>query len=143
MPCRRIYTSTLHGKGELMSVEPVGAYQFDDAYGVLTVEVSAASHSNELTISVFELYSMPPLVIGADSVTKMYCTAVVRLGDHRSVYSTTNERKPLSYRPKTPLGQRLWSVRERVVASGQPLLDWEDIEREIAESRRSYDELEA
>ena len=131
MPCRRIYTSTLHGKGELMSVEPVGAYQFDDAYGVLTVEVSAASHSNELTISVFELYSMPPLVIGADSVTKMY------------FYSTTNERKPLSYRPKTPLGQRLWSVRERVVASGQPLLDWEDIEREIAESRRSYDELGA
>jgi len=114
-----------------MSVEPVGAYQFDDAYGVLTVEVSAASHSNELTISVFELYSMPPLVIGADSVTKMY------------FYSTTNERKPLSYRPKTPLGQRLWSVRERVVASGQPLLDWEDIEREIAESRRSYDELGA
>ena len=39
------------------------------------------------------------------------------------------------YAPKTSLGRRLWAIRERIVASGEPLLDWDDIDREIAERR--------
>jgi len=34
---------------------------------------------------------------------------------------------------RTPLGQRLAQIRERIVASGEPLLSWPEIEREIAE----------
>lgn len=33
------------------------------------------------------------------------------------------------------LGRRLIKIRERIVASGAPLLDWGDIEREVRERR--------
>lgn len=36
---------------------------------------------------------------------------------------------------KTPLAKRLWEIRLRIVASGQPLLSRDEIEREIAERR--------
>ena len=37
--------------------------------------------------------------------------------------------------PRTPLGKKLLEIRQRIVASGRPLLDWEDIDREIAAQR--------
>ena len=40
-----------------------------------------------------------------------------------------------SYEPRTPLGRRLWEIRAKIVASGEPLLGWEEIEREVAERR--------
>jgi len=39
------------------------------------------------------------------------------------------------FRPRTALGRRLWEIRQRVVKSGEPLLDWDDLEREVAERR--------
>jgi hypothetical protein len=36
---------------------------------------------------------------------------------------------------RTPLGRRLDEIRARIKASGQPLLSWEDIDRELAERR--------
>jgi chorismate-pyruvate lyase len=36
---------------------------------------------------------------------------------------------------KTPLGRRLWEIRARIVASGAPLLSWDEIDREIEERR--------
>lgn len=44
-------------------------------------------------------------------------------------------QKTSSYRPKTPLGRKLWKIRAKIIASGEPLLDWDDIEREVAERR--------
>jgi hypothetical protein len=41
----------------------------------------------------------------------------------------------LSYEPKTPLGRRLWELRQQMIASGERLLSWEEIEREVAERR--------
>jgi hypothetical protein len=35
----------------------------------------------------------------------------------------------------TPLAKQLWALRQKIVASGRPLLDWDDIDREIAEQR--------
>jgi hypothetical protein len=35
----------------------------------------------------------------------------------------------------SPLGQRLQSIRQRIVASGTPLLTWDDLEAEIADRR--------
>ena len=37
--------------------------------------------------------------------------------------------------PRTLLGKKLLEIRQRIIASGRPLLDWEDIDREIAEQR--------
>jgi hypothetical protein len=39
------------------------------------------------------------------------------------------------YVPQTPLGRRLWEIRQGIVESGEPLLDWDDVEREVAERR--------
>jgi hypothetical protein len=36
---------------------------------------------------------------------------------------------------RTRLGEQLLRIRERIVASGEPLLSWEEIEREVAERR--------
>lgn len=37
--------------------------------------------------------------------------------------------------PRTALGRDLLAIRERIVASGQPLLDWDGIEREVTDRR--------
>ena len=44
-------------------------------------------------------------------------------------------REALRYRPRTALGRRLMELRAQIVASGEPLLGWDDIEREVAERR--------
>jgi len=48
----------------------------------------------------------------------------------------SQERKTTTaYQPRTDLGKRLWEIRQRIVASGVPLLGWDEIERELAERR--------
>jgi hypothetical protein len=37
--------------------------------------------------------------------------------------------------PRTELGRRLWEIRKRIVAAGEPLLGWDEIDREVAERR--------
>jgi hypothetical protein len=38
-------------------------------------------------------------------------------------------------RLRTPLGRRLWLLRQQAVRSGEPLLDWDDLSQEVAERR--------
>jgi hypothetical protein len=40
-----------------------------------------------------------------------------------------------STRPRTELGKQLLRIRERIVASGEPLLSWSEIEEEVAQRR--------
>jgi hypothetical protein len=44
---------------------------------------------------------------------------------------------------RTHLGKKLLEVRQKVLASGRPLLDWDDIDREITQQRRRWDKEEA
>ena len=37
--------------------------------------------------------------------------------------------------PLTELGKELSRIRDRIIASGEPLLSWAEIEREVAERR--------
>ena len=57
---------------------------------------------------------------------------------------TAAERHPIhaeeEFQPRTPLGSRLWELRKRIVASGEPLLDWDDLEQAIAERRGGVSE---
>ncbi len=46
--------------------------------------------------------------------------------------ATEQEAEPKS---KLPLGDQLRQIREQIVASGEPLLDWEGVEREKANRR--------
>ena len=43
--------------------------------------------------------------------------------------------RSIRYRPRTELGRRLWNIRARIVASGRPLLSWDELEREVVERR--------
>lgn len=40
--------------------------------------------------------------------------------------------------PQTPLGKKLWEIRQRIVASGVPLLSDEELEQELAERRGGW-----
>ncbi|GEM_PF-2912103 len=42
----------------------------------------------------------------------------------------------------SPLGRELWALRAKVVASGVPLLTWEQLDEELAERHR-YDEADS
>jgi hypothetical protein len=41
---------------------------------------------------------------------------------------------------RTRLGEQLLRIRERIVASGEPLLSWEEIDREVAERRGDFEQ---
>ena len=49
--------------------------------------------------------------------------------------ATDESTQLLSYLPKTSLGVRLLAIREKIVASGEALLDRDEIEKEIAARR--------
>jgi hypothetical protein len=44
---------------------------------------------------------------------------------------------------RTPLGKKLLEVRQKILVSGRPLLDWDDIDSEIAQQRRRWGKEEA
>lgn len=44
--------------------------------------------------------------------------------------------------PQTPLGQKLWEIRQRAIANGMKLLTDEELELELAERRGGYREPE-
>ncbi len=48
----------------------------------------------------------------------------------------------VEWQPQTALGRRLWEIRRRIVATGEPLLSWEDLEHELAERRGGTKGLE-
>jgi hypothetical protein len=52
-----------------------------------------------------------------------------------------------TYKPRTALGNKLWELRQKILASGAPLLNWNELEQEIAErkgdrERGGNDEME-
>ena len=48
---------------------------------------------------------------------------------------TSPDSQEPEYIPKTPLGRKLVRLRKEIVRAGVPLLDWDDLEREVAERR--------
>ncbi len=67
--------------------------------------------------------------------------------DHDQIILTSTVEDALSnlesveYIPKTPLGKRLWSLRQQAIASGMKLSTPEEIEQEIAEQRDRHRDL--
>ncbi|MGB8699941.1 MAG: hypothetical protein WCD18_11040 [Thermosynechococcaceae cyanobacterium] len=54
-------------------------------------------------------------------------------------YGEEKSQDPVAfYEPKTVLGKRLKEIRAEIIASGEPLLDWEGIAYEKAERRGGY-----
>jgi hypothetical protein len=44
-----------------------------------------------------------------------------------------------SYAPKTSLGKRLLEIRAKIIISGARVLDWGEIEKEVAERRGGFE----
>ncbi len=42
--------------------------------------------------------------------------------------------------PQTPLGNKLWEIRQKIVAAGVPLLSDDELEQEILERRGGWQE---
>lgn len=55
--------------------------------------------------------------------------------DANGLSSQPESRVGQDYVPRTKLGRRLWRIRQRILQSGQPLLDWAAIENEVRERR--------
>ncbi len=61
---------------------------------------------------------------------------------HRTVQSITRthaKRKapPTNVRfvPRTKMGRQMWMIRQRIIARGVPLLDWQALDGELRERR--------
>ena len=51
------------------------------------------------------------------------------MATHRKESSILSNPPEEEFHPRTPLGRELWEIRQRVLDSGEPLLDWDDLER--------------
>lgn len=51
------------------------------------------------------------------------------------LYLRTVERQFFTHTPKNQLGERLRQIRTRIITSGEPLLNQEELEKEIASRR--------
>jgi hypothetical protein len=49
-------------------------------------------------------------------------------------------QSPSYFVPRTKLGRRLLQIRRKILASGQPLLNWNEIECELRERRGEANE---
>ena len=71
--------------------------------------------------------------------SKLLLSPEAALGGKTVKLIESNYKKPISSKPRTGLGKKLLRFRERILASGEPLLTWEDIEREITVRRGEKD----
>lgn len=89
------------------------------------------------TISMPEALWQRAMMIAAtrgETMENVVCEAV------EQYVTTLVPAEPLADgRSRTPLGARLRALRDEVSASGEPLLDWEDLRRELAERRGERD----
>jgi len=95
-----------------------------------------------------ELCSGTRITIGYDLEIDIGDDKIVLLGNVADVVSTPSGDPQMrllvvSYHSaepmpsaRTPLGRRLMDIRRKIVASGQPLLNWDGLEREV-EARRA------
>lgn len=54
--------------------------------------------------------------------------------------SLKQETDPSEFVPQTPMGKKLWEIRQKIVESGVPLLSEEELEQELAERRGGWQE---
>lgn len=59
------------------------------------------------------------------------------MGMHKKKIEETVE--PCSFTSRTPLGKGLLEIRAKILASGVHLLDWNEIEQEVAERRGGFE----
>jgi hypothetical protein len=79
-------------------------------------------------------------LVGPKSYHEPASTAVGGLDPEPSRFEENHWRILVERRPRTSLGERLREIRTKIIASGEPLLTWDDIDKELAERRRVSEE---
>lgn len=79
------------------------------------------------------VWSVPVVYPSPSSVTTGALEAPAELPKVISIKTTTPK-------PRTKLGRQLWELRQKIIESGEPLLNWSDLELELAERRREAGE---
>ena len=96
---------------------------------------SVPRHSEALTGAI--TLDSPQRLLQQDELS--FTTPAVLPQDGGEIAAETaplpDQEKPVDFIPRTVLAQRLWKLRQKIVASGEPLLSWDDIEREVSERR--------
>jgi hypothetical protein len=58
---------------------------------------------------------------------------------HLDFSPVSPEPAHVEYQPRTELGRKLLAIRKKIVASGAPLLSWEEISEEVGRRRRQIE----
>jgi len=76
--------------------------------------------------------------IRGEKMPKRDKSAAAKLDDDAGTHPV-NTREIEDYKPRTSLGKKLVELRKKIIASGEPLLGWEEIEREVARLRGEHE----
>jgi len=112
-----------------------------DAFAPLTPDPKGASAEREVASSSFALRGSGP-VLPASSLT-IEGDAVLVAPPASPAPGEALEAKEVDSMgaflapqpPQTELGRKLWEIRRRIIESGARLLDWDQIEAEVAARR--------
>lgn len=72
---------------------------------------------------------------GAERERAVSGVALSRIDSGIGAVTTRRWSETPAFRPQTALGRRLWAIRQRIIASGVPLLTDEEIEAEVTARR--------
>ena len=87
------------------------------------------------TITPDDLQEQPQQDVASSAIT----AAPSQNGEEVTTTQLPAQEKPADFFPRTTLARRLWELRQKIVASGEPLLSWDEIERELQERRGEQD----
>ena len=107
---------------------------------------SLLSVSTPTVIAAAAGLAIPPVAIGLTG-TGIAVSLVKWWAEIRGGQRETVKKSPWHYllsvqqfTPKTSLGTRLWALRQKAIAAGEPLLTAKELEQELAERRGGYGE---
>lgn len=107
------------------------------------LRISAPTMFSTLAASTMVPQAAPVLAIGGITWGFVEWWAEIR-GKQREAIKKCPWHYLLStkqvYRPKTSLGARLWTLRQKAIAAGEPLLTAKELQQEIVQRRGGYGE---
>jgi prevent-host-death family protein len=83
------------------------------------------NHISELIQQVVE--QQQPLIIESEGKPQV---VMLSMAEYKRLLSANTVEVG-----QTPLGRKLSRIRQQIVATGEPLLDWDEVNREVAERR--------
>jgi len=132
------------------SVEPHEARPFADPY-VAHIVAGPTGEMVQIVVKEYPVGARPTTEYvfqidgGADPAFSSWVESSVAtevpgtgllLGSAKLSFNWPEPTKPRSFR--TELGKRLWAIREQIIASGLPPLDWDGVEREVQQRRGEH-----